>query len=318
MVGAGPLDAWRTLGAAVVVKLGHALEYALLRAVAGAAGLVGWRAAQTLGATLGALVGAIGIRRKVALDNLARAFPERSEAERRSILARHYREVGRVALVYPRLGALARAPAGQVIAAVRGEEHLVEARRGGRGVVLLSGHLGPFELLVAWLAQRHPIDIIVRPMNNPAVDAWVERVRVGAGLGVIRADAVRDVYAAIRGGRVVGMLADQDARRHGVFVPFLGTPASTPVGPARIALALKVPIITAFCLRRADGRLEMEIQPPLLETGDDEAAALRLTARHTERLEEWVRRHPEMWFWLHRRWKTAPPEPIAATAAGGN
>lgn len=289
------------------MRISHAIEHAAVLGLDRLARALGWRRSRTLGAFLGGLAGALGLRRRVALENLARAFPERSEAERRAILARHYRELGRVALEYPHLAELARAPDGEVVAAVRGLEHIEAAVRGRRGALLMSGHFGNCELLAAWTARRVPLDMLVRPLSNPGVDRWIHGVRAAAGLASIRADVgVREAFAAIRGGRSVALLADQDARRHGVFVPFLGVPASTPVGPARMAIALGVPIIMGFCWRRADGRFEIDYEPALVETGRGDDAVLRLTARHTDRLSAWVRRKPEMWFWLHRRWKTAP------------
>jgi len=299
------------------VKPAHALEYAAVRVLAATARGLGRRGALALGTALGAALGALGVRGAVARANLARAFPELSQARREEILAAHYRELGRVALEYPQHARLAAAPDGEVIAAVRGFEHIENAARGGRGALFMSGHFGNFELMAAWTARRVPIDLLVRPLSNPGVDRWLTAVRAAAGLGSIRADvSVREAFAAIRAGRSLALLADQDARRHGVFVPFMGVPASTPVGPARMALALGVPIVMGFCWRRADGRHEIDYEPPLVEAGRGEEAVRRLTARHTERLTEWVRRKPEMWFWLHRRWKTAPPAPAAAPRTG--
>ena len=144
------------------------------------------------------------------------------------------------------------------------------------------------------------------------------RERERSGLTAIPADrGVRRVYESLRAGRWVALLADQDARRHGVFVPFLGRPASTALGPARIALATGAPILMGFVTREPDGRMVLEVEPPLAipDPGAPDAA-LRLTALHTARLEAQVRARPEMWFWLHRRWKTAPPaesrDPAAA------
>jgi KDO2-lipid IV(A) lauroyltransferase len=115
------------------------------------------------------------------------------------------------------------------------------------------------------------------------------------------------------------MLADQDARRAGVFVPFFGRPASTPAGPAAISLRSGAPIVMGFPRRLPDGRHILDIQPPFgVDGGDSPEAVLDLTARHTACLESWVRMHPAQWFWLHRRWKTAPPagvgEPITGRA----
>jgi len=292
----------------------HGLESLGVHALAGLVGAIGWGPSRMLGAGLGAALGAAGIRRRVARENLARAFPALAESERTVILARHYRELGRVALEYPLIPRLAGAPDGEVFAAVRGLEHIEAALAGGHGAIFLSGHFGNFELGAARLARRFPVDLVVKPLANPKVDAWLSDLRRRAGFGLIRTDAgVREVFASLRAGRAVAMLADQDARRHGVFVPFLGVPSSTPVGPARVSLATRAPIVTGFVTRREDGRHELDIEPPLVEVGRDADAARRLTAQHTDRLTAWVRKRPEAWFWLHRRWKTAPPEGLGGT-----
>ena len=301
------------------MKLSHALEATLVRILMAGARALPWRASLNAGAALGEALGVVGVRRRVAAENLARAFPERSAAERAAILRANYRELGRVAVEYARLGELVRAPAGEVVARVGGLDHLERARAAGRGAILLSGHVGNVELMGAMLGRHHPVDFVVRPLSNPAVEALLSRARAGAGVGQISAaTGTRRVYQALRENRLVAMLGDQDARQHGVFVPFFGHPASTALGPARFALATGAPILMGFDLRGPDGRHELEIEPPL-EAGDPEApgAAERLTALHVARLERWVRERPASWFWLHRRWKTAPPGPPAHTRAGG-
>jgi KDO2-lipid IV(A) lauroyltransferase len=118
------------------------------------------------------------------------------------------------------------------------------------------------------------------------------------------------VLAALRENRCVAMVADQDARRRGMFVPFLGRPASTAVGPAELAVRTGAAIVMGFPVREADRRHTLTLVSPLLaregEPAGDEVA--RLTAAHVSLLEQWVRRHPDHWFWAHRRWKTRPPE----------
>lgn len=294
----------------------HALETLLVRALAGGVRTLPWERSLALGERLGDLAHGLRLRRRVAEDNLVHALPERSAAERAAILRAHYRELGRVVVEYARLAELARAPRGRVVAEVRGLEHLEAAR--GRGAILLTGHFGNFELLGATLGQMHPVDEIVRPLSNPGVEAILARERAHAGLTSISADrGIRRVFESLRAGRWVAMVGDQDARRHGVFVPFLNRPASTALGPARIALATGAPIIMGFVTREPGGRLLLDVEPPL-EIQDPAAAdaALRLTALHTARLEARVRAHPEMWFWLHRRWKTKPPAEPAQVAAG--
>lgn len=300
------------------MSLAHGAQHALVRAAAGALAALPPPAALGAGAALGALAGALGLRRGVARANLAIAFPELGREARDAILAAHYRELGRVLAEYPRLGARARPGAGAV-AAVHGEEHLEAAAAAGRGAILMSGHYGNFELMAAHLGHRHPMAVVTRRLRNPAVDRWLTARRREAGLGTIPSETgVRDIYAALGAGRFVAMLADQDARRHGVFVPFFGRPASTAIGPARIALATGAPIIMGFNVRGPDGRHTIHVEPPLTaEEPRSPDAAWRLTARHAAHLEAWVRRHPEQWFWLHRRWKTAAPDPspVAAPAA---
>jgi len=298
------------------MKGAHALETLLVQALARCVRALAWQGSLGLGERLGDLAHGLGLRRGVAEDNLARAFPERSAGERATILRAHYRELGRVVAEYARLSELARAPRGRVFANVRGLEHF-EALR-GRGAILLTGHFGNFELGGAMLGQLHAVDVVVRPLSNPGVEALLARERERAGLTAIPADrGIRRVYESLRAGRWVAMVGDQDARHHGAFVPFLGRPASTALGPARIALATGAPILMGFVTREPDGRLILDVEPPL-EVDDPAApdAALRLTALHTARLEAHVRERPEMWFWLHRRWKTKPqvaPPPVAAT-----
>jgi KDO2-lipid IV(A) lauroyltransferase len=298
------------------VSPGHALETLLVRGLCAGITTLSWKRALVAGAALGDGLRQIGLRREVARGNLEMALPERGPAEREAILRAHYRELGRVAAEYARLGSLARRPLGEIVAETRGLEHLLAARDLGRGVILMSGHYGNFELLGAFLGQINPVDIVVRPLKNAGVEALIDRERARAGVGRIPAGmGVRRIYEALRANHWVPMLADQDARRAGVFVPFMGRLASTPVGPARIALATGAPVIMGFVTRRADGRLELDIEPPLaIPDPDHPDAAQRLTAAHTARLEYWVRQRPEMWFWLHRRWKTLPPGSDASPA----
>ena len=261
------------------------------------------------GERLGDVARALGIRRAVAERNLELAFPERPASERAAILREHYRELGRVCVEYARLGELARSAPGEVIAEVRGEENLKAAHALGRGVVIVTGHVCNFELAGAWVARSRPLDFVVKPLSNPEIERWIRARRQELGVGQIEVGAgVRAVFAALQANRCVAFLADQDARRHGVFVPFFGRLASTPVGPAAIALRRGAPLVVAFARRLPDRRQRIEFHPPLsVENPGAPDAALRLTALHTALLEARIRERPADWFWLHRRWKTTPP-----------
>ncbi|HUK64559.1 MAG TPA: lysophospholipid acyltransferase family protein, partial [Dongiaceae bacterium] len=236
---------------------------------------------------------------------LAHAFPELDEAARTRILRDCYRELGRVAVEYPRIPDLVRRPD---LAVIEGEEHLRSLASLERGAILLTGHYGNFELLGAWLSRVRPVDFVVKPMSNPAVDGWVSDLRRRAGVGRIPLGAgIRAVYAALEAGRWVAMVADQDAHEQGQFVRFFGRPASTPRGPAEIAVRRGVPILMGFAERRPDGERQLTLFPPLWPRTDVADPVAELTERHVALLETRVREHPDHWFWLHRRWKTAPP-----------
>lgn len=292
------------------MKPAHVLETLALRAGAGALTALPRPAALAVGAALGALVGAAGVRRKVAAANLARAFPETDEAWRARVLDEHYRELGRTAADYARMPQLVKSPVERVFASWRGEEHITAAAARGRGVVFVTGHLGHFELMGAVTGRRMPLAVVVKPLSNPGAEAWISQLRTASGMEPLPIGAgIRAVVKRLRAGGMVAMLADQDARRDGVFVPFFGIPSSTPAGPAWLSLATGAPIVFGYCVRAADGRYDGEFLPPLEPEGEasDPEAVRALTAAHTALLERVIRARPESWFWLHKRWKTAPP-----------
>jgi len=288
------------------VKASHVLEGVLANAALGALDGLSWPRAVAVGGVLGDAVGHLGIRRAVARENLARAFPEKSAAERDAILAEHYREMGRIAAEYGRLATLARAPGDETVV-TEGFEPL--RRFVGRGMLMMSGHFGNFELAAAWLARFNPVDFLVKPLSNPVVDARIERLRRAAGVGVVSTHGgVKSIIRALRAGHWIAIAADQDAGRHGVFVPFFGRLASTAQGAARMALQTGSPMVLGSMMRQGDGRHRLVFDPAReVEGPADEASVLELTAWHTALLEQRVRRHPEHYFWLHRRWKTRPP-----------
>jgi Kdo2-lipid IVA lauroyltransferase/acyltransferase len=289
------------------VSVGDGAVSLLARGTLAGLRALSWARARAVGECLGDAVRGLGLRRRVAQENLALAFPRWSAAERERVLREHYRELGRVAAEYAHLDRLARAPLGEVFVETAGIGALDRLR--GRGAILMSGHYSNFELMGAMVARLNPVDFLVKPLSNAGVERLINRRRAEAGVGCIStSDGTRGVYAALAEGRWVAFLADQDARRRGLFVPFLGTPASTPVGPARLSLKTGAPIVMGFAVRRPDGRFDLEVEGPL-EVAEPEApdAVLRLTAQHVAVLEAQVRARPELWFWLHRRWKTRPP-----------
>ena len=294
------------------MKPGHRIEYLLVRAIAALGRSLPEGAALGLGARLGDLVRAIGIRRRVAAENLALALPELDPQARRRILRDCYRELGRVSAEYPRLPELA---ARRDLIRLEGEEHLRAVAARDSGAIVLTGHFGDFELAGAWLSATRPVDFVVKPMSNPLVERWIGELRARSGVGQIPLGAgIRGVYAALAAKRWVALLADQDAHDAGVFVPFFGRLTSTPRGPAEIAVRRGVPILMGFVERREGGSRVLTLLPPLWPRTDVADPVLELTARHTAALETRIRLRPDHWLWLHRRWKT--PAPLAAPGRG--
>jgi KDO2-lipid IV(A) lauroyltransferase len=193
-----------------------------------------------------------------------------------------------------------------------GFEYFEEVLRAGRGAVLFTGHFGNWELIAArTAAMGHPLHVLVGVQSNRKVDALMNSLRRAQNTKVIDQKAgLRHVLRVLAGNGLVAMLADQDARKGGIFVDFLGRPASTHREPARLALKHGCPILTGFMIRKGGGRHVAKILPPLWANKelDEEAAIHDLTQRYTSHLELFIRDYPDHYFWAHRRWKTKPPE----------
>ncbi|MBW3533726.1 MAG: lysophospholipid acyltransferase family protein [Gemmatimonadetes bacterium] len=299
--------------------LRHRLEYAGFRTLLLVLRALPERVALALGSGLGWLAGgALRMRRDVVDANLALAFPDRDERWRGRVAAESYRHLGREGVMAFRLG---RAPARVVLERtdVDGLEALRDAVASGRGAVVVTGHLGNWEVGGAAVSVRGvAIDAVAFRQANPLFDDDLVRNRSRLGMRVVRkGDAPQAVLRALREGRVPALVADQDARRGGVFVDFMGVPAATARGPAVFALRAGADLFLGVALAREGRprRYHVRLEPVRVErTGDVEEDVRRLTAAHTAALEAWVRRAPEQYFWQHRRWRTRPPE-IRGTAA---
>jgi KDO2-lipid IV(A) lauroyltransferase len=292
----------------------HRWQYAVLRTAIGALGLLPWRVAAGVGAALGRLGFApFGIRRDVVERQIAACFPDMAPERVRAVARASYASLGRTTLeaaLVPRLG---RKGVLALFAGVEGWEHLEAARARGRGVIVVTGHLGNWEIGGSYVAARGvPIDAIARRQENPLFDGFLTRTRQRLGMQVVfDADAVRRTPRALtKENRVVAFLFDQGALGlASTFVPFFGRPAKTPRGPAVFALRLGTPIVFGVAIRQPDGRFVLSFEPvPVDETGDRERDVDAIVAAYTAVLERWVARHPEQYFWQHRRWKHQPPD----------
>lgn len=202
-------------------------------------------------------------------------------------------------------------PATLATLSLEGREHLDRAMASHGRALVLTAHLGNWELLAA--AHRltpYPLAIVVRPLDSRWLNALAEEARRKTGVELIaKRGALRPVLDALRRGRMVGILLDQNAARNeGVFVPFFGRSASTSRALALLALRTRAPIVPIFA-RRTDGRHRVLIAPPIVPPsgGASEAAVAELTGRCTAVIEAAIRDAPEQWLWSHDRWRTRPP-----------
>ena len=253
----------------------------------------------------------VGFRRKVVLDNLRHAFGgEMDEQELRELAHAFYRNLGMTLMEFLAFPGLKKDDFIDLVE-IRNKEHYTRLVDGGGGALLVSGHFGNWEMMGARVAaEGQKVSFIVKEQTNSRVDRIQNDIRHRAGIGTIRAggSSIREMIRALRRGELIGLVGDQDAGPEGYFTEFLGRSASVFRGTAYFAWKLKVPIITGFIFRQADGRHIMEVDPPFAAEPDwdEETAVARLTEIHVARLEAAIRKAPEQYFWLHRRWKTRP------------
>lgn len=293
-------------------NLRHYLQYYALRGMIGALDALHWSWSGALGAAMGSLgYRPLGIRRGVVERQLAAAFPGLEADELRGIARAAYAHLGRTTIETALLPSLGREGILDLVDAVDNWSTVEGALAAGRGLILVTGHLGNWELGGAYLAARGvPLDAIVRGMENPLFDRYLTSTRQRIGMHVVHdAEAVRRTPRALRGGRAVAFLADQGVKGlASTFVPFFGRPAKTPRGPAVFALRLQAPIVFGVALRQPGGRYRMSFEPiTVQDTGDMERDVDAIVAAYTKVLERWVRRAPEQYLWHHRRWRRQPP-----------
>jgi Kdo2-lipid IVA lauroyltransferase/acyltransferase len=289
----------------------HGLEFGLVRALEATVASLPEAAADRLGARLGRAAYALGVRRATVEQNLRLAFPGETEAWRRRIAVGAYRHLGREAAAILRLSRLEPAAVVERTLA-RGWEPLQEALAEGRGVLLVTGHYGNWEIAAATVAARGvPVAAIVRPQGNPHFDRHLDAARRRLGIETVsQRDAPSRIPRILRRNGVVGIVGDQDARRAGIFVPFFGRPASTHRGPALFALRFDAAVFACVARRLPGATIRYEVsgsRVPVGRTGDAEHDVAALTAELAARLESEIRMDPEQYFWFHRRWKTPPP-----------
>ena len=289
----------------------HRAEYYALRSVIGTLHALPWNAACAFGARLGALGYApLGIRRRVVERQIAAAFPELSPEEVTATAKRAYAHLGRSSIETALLPSIGQKGVLDMVESAEGFELIEDAISRGKGAVLVTGHLGNWELAGAYVAARGvPMDVIVRTQANPLFDAYINETRGSLGMTVVRDhEAARRTPRSLREGRAVAFVSDQGVMGlASTFVSFFGRPAKTPRGAAVFAMKYDTPTLFVTALRQPSGRYRVSVERvPIIRTGDRDADIDAIVANYTAILERWVRSAPDQYFWHHRRWRRQP------------
>jgi KDO2-lipid IV(A) lauroyltransferase len=291
----------------------HRLEFALAWCVVKTIGALPRPLARLVGVSLGQLIYALhGKLRRVGMRNLALAFPEKTAAERRRIVRRVFSSLGRQFAEVCLFPIYTSENVSRTVA-YDGYENFDRASQRGKGVLFLTGHIGGWELSAfAHSLYGHPLHFVMRPLDNPYLDALVRRYRTMHGnTPILKDNPARELLRAMKAGATVGILIDTNMTPpEGVFVDFFGIPACTASGLARIAMRTDAAVVPGFTvwdpvLRKY--RLRFEPPVALIRTGNIDADIVANTALFTKVIEDVVRRYPDQWLWVHRRWKTRPP-----------
>ncbi len=271
------------------------------------------RLARAIGFLLGSLTSIVARReRRIALQNITRAFPEWSERRRRATIRAMFRHLGMSLfeiLWLPNVDV----PIRDRTTVMEGTAPMLDIVDRGGGVIVFTGHCGNWE----WLAFStgllgRPVSVLQRERNEAQLNRFITETRARAGVRTIDRGSTasgRELIYSLRRGGILAFLIDQNIRTESAKVPFFGVPALTPIGPAKLVIRTGASIVTAFIERGADGLQHIRFSEPWTASRDEDPVAL--TARLTHEIENQIRRVPEQWVWFHERWRERPEWEVA-------
>ena len=251
----------------------------------------------------------VAVHRRRALENLRIAFPGMRDSEARLIVKRMLRHLARSAVEFIRFPLYSKQ---RILSMVTIEHSEIVSRlsRQGKGAIAMSAHLGNWELVAAAVAAMgYKISVVARRIYYHKFEQLLQGTRRAAGVRVVHRDEPKEILRALRDGHFLGILPDMDiVKLDSVYVEFFGRLALTPTGPVALALRTGVPLFPAFIVRNADGRHTVHVEEPieLIRTGNMHKDLLLNTIRATKRIEAVIRRYPDQWMWMHRRWQHQP------------
>ena len=289
----------------------YRLEYALAWTLLKLVGALPRPLARAAGISIAWLVYLLhGKLRRVGMRNLELAFPEKSRRQRKRILHGVFTSLGRQVAEVCLFPKYTRENVAKTVA-YEGFENFERALARGKGVIFLTGHVGAWELSAfAHSLYGYPLNIVMRPLDNPYLDRLTREYRTMHGNKTVDKDFARGLIAAMRKGETVGVLMDTNMiASQGVFVDFFGIPACTASGVARVALKTDAAVVPGFTIwDPVLQKYRLRFDPPveLVRSGNTEADVVANTAKFTKVIEDYVRKYPDQWLWVHRRWKTRP------------
>lgn len=288
------------------------LEYAVARAIFAGLNAMPLKWAMKTGEALGRVAyGAAGNLRRTGDRNLKLAFPEKTDEERRELLKGTFAGLGRQLGLFSKFASDSRETLLD-ITRWEGFEHLESARATKQPIILFTGHVGAWELSSFGLSLREsPISFLVRRIDNSKVEDLVDRTRMRFGnQSVDKRGAARPMLNILKSGGTLGLLVDLNTLdEEAIFVDFFGVPASTTFMLAKLALRTNATVLPIFVpWDEGTGKFLVHILPPVSteRTGDEPEDVRRLTANLTKVVEDYIRRYPDQWLWIHKRWKTRP------------
>ena len=300
--------------------LGHLFEYVVFSSAGSLLRLFPLKVVQKMGAAAGVFVGVtLGYRRSVTMENLRNAFPEYGAKELQAIIRGAFRSVGIALFEFVYFPRLTKTAVNDLIQ-VSNSELVREVYARGKGVILLTAHFGNWELLAQSIpaGMGIPVHVIVKPQANKRVDKQINAWRTMLGnIAVPMESAVRELLKALRDKKAIGIVGDQAAAKESLSVAFFGREVPTFEGPAMFSLKTKAPLLAGFAVRQKDGTYRAEFH----EVPSSDLAAytpenvMELTKRHVAITEAVIRKHPEQWMWMHKRWKHVPSRIVPSQQA---
>jgi KDO2-lipid IV(A) lauroyltransferase len=296
----------------------HRVEYLLVRALLAVVRVLPGPLVPRVGAGVGRVYCVLdAAHRRTAEENVAAAFPARSVRERRAIVRAAFAHFG--SLLFEVLKFSTLSPEAMLARVeFEGEERVRAVHAKGKGVIFVTGHFGFWELQALVHALRlHPMAVLARALDNRPLNTLLEDMRTRTGNSVIYRDgAIRRVLRTLQAGGAVGILIDQHMLSHdAIYVDFFGRPAATTSVVAALALRTGAAVVPLFALPLGGGRYRMVYEPPIEPPSGEGPEVIRaFTQRCTDVLEMYVRRHPELWLWMHRRWRDDEGEQAVSLA----